>query len=240
MSTGKQKLYTYGCSFTYGQGLPDCIDLSQDFGPSKFAWPHLVSQKLNIAYKNYSDPGCTCQEVTRRFLYHSKDFNANDIVVIVWPYFHRYLIPFEPHIDRAWKYTVLGTDYENPFTGKMISIQDFYDNYSNPVFHLEEFLKHSKLVHDTCKSLGVHLINYIFDSDDKREFMSIKSEALYHWYDVNIERSFFDLQECLHNRYNKVSSRPFEILDCGHYGHPQHEYWAEKVSRLLRRRDIIE
>ena len=45
------KLVTFGCSYTYGHGLPDCIMAKGRAGkrPSKFAWPYLLAKKLDMS-----------------------------------------------------------------------------------------------------------------------------------------------------------------------------------------------
>ena len=46
------RLVAFGCSYTYGHGLPDCIMAKGRAGkrPSKFAWPYLLAKKLDKRY----------------------------------------------------------------------------------------------------------------------------------------------------------------------------------------------
>ena len=48
------RLVTFGCSHTFGQALPDVWDSKKEEhlfhnGASKYAWPQLLANKLNIS-----------------------------------------------------------------------------------------------------------------------------------------------------------------------------------------------
>ena len=46
------RLITFGCSYTYGQSLPDCVNMPItdliSFTPSQLGWPKLVADKLGV------------------------------------------------------------------------------------------------------------------------------------------------------------------------------------------------
>ncbi len=54
-----KRLITFGCSNTYGHGLPDCHIPPNKAGPnpSKFAWPQLLADRLNLECVNLGEPG---------------------------------------------------------------------------------------------------------------------------------------------------------------------------------------
>lgn len=80
------RLVTFGCSFTYGQSLPDCHeDISR---PSNFAWPKLLSDKLNYECVNLSSPGSGNFQILMNVL--KTDFKTDDLVILAFSYFHRY------------------------------------------------------------------------------------------------------------------------------------------------------
>ncbi|MEI7463662.1 MAG: hypothetical protein WCK03_04695 [Candidatus Taylorbacteria bacterium] len=82
------RLITFGCSFTYGHGLPDC-NIGDDSGlnPSKLAWPNLLSDKMNRSVVNLSRGGSGNTEMLWRLL--NFDFQPDDFCVIMWSYFIR-------------------------------------------------------------------------------------------------------------------------------------------------------
>jgi hypothetical protein len=80
----KNRLIAFGCSFTYGVGLPDCFDKYNGAGPepSKVGWVQLLADKLNRIAHNKSTPGSSNLEILNNIL--KFDFEENDIVVVMW------------------------------------------------------------------------------------------------------------------------------------------------------------
>jgi hypothetical protein len=80
------RLVTFGCSFTYGQGLPNCEignnEASFSSTPSKHAWPTKLGEMLGVNVVNMGIPGASNLEI----LYHllNFDFKTNDTVVLMW------------------------------------------------------------------------------------------------------------------------------------------------------------
>ena len=84
------RLVSFGCSFTYGHGLPDCHvepDLPGN-APSKHAWPNLLAKKLGYDCLNLSANGSGNYQILLDIL--RTDFKQDDIVVIGYSYFDRY------------------------------------------------------------------------------------------------------------------------------------------------------
>ena len=84
------RLVTFGCSFTYGHGLPDCHvepDLPGN-APSKHAWPNLLAKKLGYDCLNLSVCGSGNYQILLDIL--RTDFKPDDVVVIGYSYFTRF------------------------------------------------------------------------------------------------------------------------------------------------------
>src|SRR6056297_1465073 len=79
------RLITFGCSHTYGQGLSDCRVNTYEPGPtpSKFAWPQVLADKLNLECVNMSEPGTSPKR--NWYSITNFDFNEDDIVIVKWP-----------------------------------------------------------------------------------------------------------------------------------------------------------
>lgn len=86
------RLVAFGCSYSYGHGLPDCIDESDVLQPgpepSKFAWPQLLADKLGYKCLNLSSPGAGNFEILMRVL--ETEFYQDDLVILGFSYFTRY------------------------------------------------------------------------------------------------------------------------------------------------------
>jgi hypothetical protein len=103
------RLIAFGCSYTQGQGLVDTLDsnntrslllnrlgkeivvIGSNTGyPSKFAWPQLISNELNLECINLSVPGGSNKLITG---YVSDfEFKAGDICAILWTHHDRWTI----------------------------------------------------------------------------------------------------------------------------------------------------
>lgn len=84
------RLIAFGCSYTYGHGLPDCTDetgLGAGNQPSQFAWPKLLADKLDLDILNMSKPGAGNTEILWKIL--NFKFDPDDFCVIMWSYFIR-------------------------------------------------------------------------------------------------------------------------------------------------------
>jgi hypothetical protein len=86
------RLIAFGCSITYGHGLQDCIKDQYHPGdyPSKYAWPQLLSDKLNLECINCSSPGASNKEIAYRI--QNFKFDRNDLVFVLWSYLERFCI----------------------------------------------------------------------------------------------------------------------------------------------------
>ena len=86
------RLVAFGCSYTYGHGLPDCIMAKGRAGkkPSKFAWPHLLAKKLDKELYNAGVPGASNKLIMDTVI--NFPFKPTDTVVILWTYLNRHCI----------------------------------------------------------------------------------------------------------------------------------------------------
>lgn len=80
------KLYCFGCSLTYGQGLEDCHrDISK---PSNFAWPAVLGKMLDIEVINKGDPGASNKQIWKTVV--ETEIQETDAVVIQWSHIDRF------------------------------------------------------------------------------------------------------------------------------------------------------
>jgi len=243
MSTGKNKLITFGCSFTYGHGFPDCDEVCMSADPntpaSKHAWPNYVASDLGMDLLNLSSPGCGCYEVGRRFMRNVHRISKDDIVVIQWPFIERWPIVFGSGYEDVCKLAPgLETLTYDDIT--IIDVEKYFIDYTTDYHNLEIFMHTSTMVDQVCKNKGISVIHSMFDSDHRRMLkQALKSED-YEWYDVKIERLAFNYLESKPKRkLIKFPHRKFQLLSDGHYGKDYHELWAESIKRKIVRRDLL-
>jgi hypothetical protein len=87
------RLVAFGCSFTYGHGLEDCV-ASDGIGagpvPSKFSWPSILADKMNLDCDNQAVCGLSNLGIVDKILNYS--FNKDDMIIIMWTFFERDLL----------------------------------------------------------------------------------------------------------------------------------------------------
>jgi len=91
------RLITFGCSYTYGQGLPDCENTVVNTGiknfyinsstSSKQGWPSILSKQLDLELVNISAPGASNFEILHNIL--NFKFKETDTVIIMWSHYLR-------------------------------------------------------------------------------------------------------------------------------------------------------
>ena len=123
------RLITFGCSYTYGTGLPDCknwmFDKLHNLKPSEMGWASLLADKLDLELINESFPGSSNTEIMYNVLKHK--YKQDDVVVIMWthyvrdmlfnsvhkyPFFRDRLGPWaKTHKERLWAEYLSEKDY---------------------------------------------------------------------------------------------------------------------------------
>ena len=146
------RIIAFGCSYTYGHGLPDCLDKDGYPGvyPSNFAFPALLSKKLNCEYINLGKSGNSNKEIWHDIL--NFQFRENDISIVTWTYYDRYCIIKPDKIQRI-----------NPWIKKE---RIFYMNYNNRNDMILDFynrLNHIQLYLDKIKITN---LNYIVEENN--------------------------------------------------------------------------
>jgi len=83
------RLLAFGCSHTYGHGLEDCLLENNEpaLTPSKFAFPSLLADMLNIPCINLAEPGSSNQDILRKIL--GSEIRQTDIIIVLWTHYSR-------------------------------------------------------------------------------------------------------------------------------------------------------
>ena len=95
MDYSKYDLVTFGCSFTYGHGLVDCIHkdgTSNGLKPSALAWPSILKSLANFkTVDNMAIAGSSNKMITKEIIEYKK-YTKNTFVVILWSNFDRHTV----------------------------------------------------------------------------------------------------------------------------------------------------
>ena len=103
------RILSFGDSFTYGYGMPDCNNYSP--APSLLAYPQLLAHKFKCGVLNLASPGASNKEIWNIIL--QSKVKSGDIVTIMWSAFDRTCAIHTPQQDPAttdkWRIAELTT-----------------------------------------------------------------------------------------------------------------------------------
>lgn len=148
------RIVAFGCSYTYGHGLPDCLDNGgqPSTNYSKLAFPALVAKKLECKYVNLGKSGNSNKEIWNDIL--NFKFQDDDIVIITWTYYSRFCIIKSNSTQRI-----------NPWNERD---KPFYMNYSNRNDMLLDFYTRLNHINTYLQTKNIKSFNYIIeDSEDE-------------------------------------------------------------------------
>lgn len=84
------RIVAFGCSNTFGQGLPDCPVYRSDSNPSKYAWPAFLGRLINRPVLNLGIPGASNLEILHCI--SNTVITASDHVYVLWSYLERWSV----------------------------------------------------------------------------------------------------------------------------------------------------
>jgi hypothetical protein len=136
------RLISFGCSLTFGHGLPDCHTPPNGPGntPSKYAWPDLLSVHMNRKCINMSHPGASNKRIWKTII--DFEYQPTDVVFVLWSYVDRSSVIYKKHVHDI-----------GPWMDDDIS-KNYYKNYSKHdallqsqlyISHVNSFLKEKNI-----------------------------------------------------------------------------------------------
>jgi hypothetical protein len=205
------RLVAFGCSNTYGQGLKDCHwegkekGMAKKCGPSQYAWPQLVADKLSMECHNASICGASNKLIMHQII--SFPLLSTDTVVVMWSYPDRYCLLKNSTSDyRRW-------DDEPNYKHKIIAPWERNPRSKNYYrFVYDE---------DDHKIMTNHYISYTRLYLEKHNIPNLHTTCSP---DIN-DPVVFDIQHrTLRDEYPKA-------LDNGHPGHEAHQEIANRIYK---------
>ena len=184
------RLVAFGCSNTYGQALPDTKFKKHTQAPpaSKFSWPSVLAEKLNIECVNKAVPGASNKLISH--VIRNTNFQDNDIVVALWSYIERWCII---DIDGDQDWTSHGHNVVAPWMKNRRS-KNYFRYLYNEVDHRIETNHRIDYANLYLKSLGI------------KQFHS-SCESIIHplLFDINFDE-FRKIDFALDNRHPGIES----------------------------------
>jgi hypothetical protein len=146
-----KRLFTFGCSFTAGEGLPDKLGKKQNIAElkSQYAWPAVLGEMSGRKLINKAEGGMSNKQIWYSIL--NTDFDSTDQVIIQWSYTERFAV-----IKKEQENLVFGSwcnDKISKFYYK--NIYDDYDAYID-YFHRQD---HAKRFLDDLGIENYHVFN---------------------------------------------------------------------------------
>lgn len=166
------RLVAFGCSHTFGVGLSDVWNFKNHTpiftqGPSKFAWPQLLADKLNIECVNLGESGASNKEIWWKILNYQPV--ETDIVIILWSWYDRHCIIKDQYQPNRRSIFEIGI-WKNETTSKVFFkyLHHMYDmqiDFYLRCNHINQFIKNKvKLIKHS--NLGKLIINSSFNEID--------------------------------------------------------------------------
>jgi len=172
------RLITFGSSTTFGQALPDTWDYKKNIpiseqGPSKYAWPQLLANKLDVECINLSIPGSSNKEIWYTIL--NTKFKPNDKVIILWSVRPRWCIIKKSSIENIAPFKI---DNHKPSEYFLKYIYDECDHFIDSCMRINYI---TLALRNKIKLLKHYM-------DHLSEFNKIPFPK---WFDSNIEKVNF-------------------------------------------------
>ncbi|SRR6056297_1594173 len=95
-----KRLVAFGCSHTFGVGLPDseyCKKRDTSFKPSQLSWAGHVAKTMNRELVNKGWPGGSNKRIWHSIV--NFDYHDDDLVIIQWSHFQRFVF-FFPELEE--------------------------------------------------------------------------------------------------------------------------------------------
>jgi lysophospholipase L1-like esterase len=205
-----QKLITFGCSITYGHGLPDCHVEPNHAGdkPSKQAWPNLLADYLSVLLKNQSKCGNSNLAILYDILTYK--FSKGDIVVVMWSFNGRDLIFGEKNLLGIQKNIPVGVWQDTPLANTWKATHSEADVATRAWLYIH----HATLF---LNSINIPVYNVFANYQELKKYKPKFFKLPF--YDIRIQ-----------------SSSPIDLaLDNRHPGIKTHKLIADRIQKIIKK-----
>jgi len=206
-------IVAFGCSNTYGEGLPDCFPCNLSTPPSKLAWPQLLGNMFDRNVVNNSKPGCSNKYIEYSIL-ENEHIKEDDIVVILWTYYDR----TTTYNEDKHPYRILPSDLhpgkDASTSANLKNTKFYYENIHSNFDSWRDFYTRLNNVRDYLDSKKIK--NYHFSCERDHPYVGITPK----WNRVNLHNTPF------------VKGMPL-ALDNNHPGEESHKKLADIMYNVI-------
>jgi hypothetical protein len=200
------RLVVFGCSHTYGYGLPDIFPKS-NLSHSNFAWPSVLSKDLNLSLVNNAFPGWSNYKILHKILEFK--FQPKDLVIILWATVDRDMLFLKDGVEfhvGCWNDDDITKNYYNIHSDVDMAVQTL-----TSVHHAECFLK----------TMGIKTKHFLYTN----KFFNIVNQAKKHcvWFETDLVPVF-------------ISGMKKDVaLDNLHYGVETHKELSKYIKSCIEK-----
>jgi hypothetical protein len=198
------RLVLFGCSLTYGHGLPDCVTADGNPGPSpsKMVWGELLGDRLARSVVNCSLPGASNQLILDSIL--NFEFENEDRVVVLWSFFTRGLLYLKDEICNIgpWQQTDIAKRYY-----ELHDDNDLYITSLHAIHYADCYLKNKNI---TTTHFGLSKSKIGVDNPIAITGKEPK------WFTTNVNLlnlPLFYLDMCIDHHYHPGPKSQYKICD---------------------------
>lgn len=205
------KIKAFGCSLTYGDGLPDCSIMKNGkylcYGekPSRYAWPSVVAKGLSVDCENYAQPGSSNKQITLEIM--NQSYTDTDIILINWSFIERYCI-----VNRKSEYMQIAPNFKNNYSSQFTKFHLRFGSHYN---QMTDSLIQIKAADSHLKKFTDNIYHYL---TDENQYLDLPE-----WFDVDVKGY------SLETLYSRSTG-----LDGSHPDIDGHAEFAKKVIKNIK------
>ena len=233
------KLQTFGCSLTSGDDIENPKD----------TWPNVLSQKLNLTLENFSYSNASNQSIADKVVEES---DKDSLVIVCWTAQFRHQIyrnqikidynvlteEDQKIIAKNEEIHLMPIDLQNMIAiqKKYINEEQYYKEFLQNVFWLQEYLKDQKISYVFCYG------NSMSTSFDSKAW-NVKSQFRDNLYNPNrlidkfafvksIDQKYFlDFLQPYKSFWEHCVTNNFQLGPTRHPLEDGHKYWADYIHK---------
>tara|TARA_B100000029_G_scaffold405076_1_gene405253 strand:- start:288 stop:986 length:699 start_codon:yes stop_codon:yes gene_type:complete len=187
------RIITFGCSNTYGESLPDVVGDLDRGQTSKYSWPSVLGNLLNVPVINKAKGGASNKHIWHIILENKNFFSRDDTVIILWTYFNRYCFFQDDGKIKRLLFTDTFNVKLNP--AREYQQRGLYGNWREytKTWYNEFETQKDMAIDSLCRINHIHLYlnslgikNYHFTCDDSNDMEKYLHAEMPDWFPKNI------------------------------------------------------
>jgi hypothetical protein len=233
----ENSLWTFGCSFTaeyqpLDNDPPNNYDLYKKYrgGELPSVWANLLSQKLNLNYKNKGYGARSNYTIFYTFCDWCSKIKKGDTVIVQWTSPYRFLMA---HEEQYLQDVLPSCNYEEDFDMKVI--ETILVNRTNPIW-ISELTYFTKIINELCKQKEANVFYWTYHEDLIWSYMSSTWDE-YNGHQIiqaPDNQSIMDYLGSETNYKQTIIAETNEIVEDVHLGELGHKAQAEYFYNYIK------